>query len=302
MKHLLIGDNSFIGVNHLSQSKARETISELTISKMADVVNEAILNGAEGFAFSTHPTNEKILRTLREKNLPKQPFNIYPLLPYAEGYVRLANQVGMGGIFQHFISDLSLIGKVKMLLKGGISALTFDPIRFLKFYVDVEVDRYLRIKPKNAVLGSVLLHEVVTDLALAFGLTDLLSEYDKHIRRRYNVKPGYATRNFARFVKFFRESNLPLENIIIMAPFNKIGFQMPPSREECEKALSSLRMPDVLAVSLLAGGLLTLDDATEYLQSLPNLSGAVVGVSSIQHAQATFQKLRGLLHDEPTRT
>jgi hypothetical protein len=42
----------------------------------------------------------------------------------------------------------------------------------------------------------------------------------------------------------------------------------------------------------MAGGYLTLDRAPEYIRTLPNLSGIAVGVSSREHAQATFAELR----------
>ncbi|HKM49603.1 MAG TPA: hypothetical protein VJZ75_00325 [Candidatus Bathyarchaeia archaeon] len=297
MRSLLIGDNSFIGVSHLAQSKARETMSRLNIPAMANVVDEAIQNGASGFSFSTHPTNQKILQRLHEEDLPKRSFDIYPILPYAEGYVRLANEVGMVGIIKHFMSDLSLTSKTKTLLKGGISAVTFDPVKLLKFYIEVEVERYLRIKPKTATLRSILLHEVVTDLALAFNSRELFTEYDKHIRNKFHVIPGYVTRNFARFVRFFHESDMSLDDTVIMTPFNKAGFQMNPSRESCETALSSLnREVNVIAMSALAGGYLALDEAVDYLRSLPKLSGTIVGVSSTQHAQTTFRAFSKLLN------
>jgi hypothetical protein len=297
MKTLLIGDNSFIGVSHLAQSRARETISRLNIPLMASIVDEAIRNGATGFSFSTHPTNQRILQTLSEMETPPHPLDIYLMLPYAEGYVRLANERGMVGVIKHFMSNLSLRGKTKALLKGGISAITLDPIKLLKVYTEAEIERYLRIKPKSATVRSVLLHEVVTDLALSFRCRELFHEYDKHIRQKLHVKPGYVTRNFAHFVEFFQESNLPMEDIVIMAPFNKAGFQMNPSRETCEAALSSLkREPTVIAMSVLAGGYFTLDEALEYVQSLSNLSGVIVGVSSTQHAHATFRTLSKLLN------
>jgi len=299
MRSLLIGDNSFIGVSHLAQSKARETMSRLNIPAMANVVEEAIQNGASGFSFSIHPTNQKILQRLHEENLPKRSFDIYPILPYAEGYVRLANEVGMGGIIKHFMSDLSLTSKTKTLLKGGISAATLDPVKLLKFYTEVEIERYLRIKPKTATLRSILLHEVVTDLALAFSSRTLFIEYDKHIRKKFHVTPGYVTRNFARFVQFFHESNMSLKDTVIMTPFNKAGFQMNPSREKCEAALSSINHEgNVIAMSVLAGGYLTLDEARDYLQSLRNISGAIVGVSSKQHAQTTFRAFSKLLNQD----
>jgi arginine repressor len=90
---------------------------------------------------------------------------------------------------------------------------------------------------------------------------------------------------------------MPLKDTVIMTPFNKAGFQMNPSRETCETALSSLNQEvNVIAMSTLAGGYLALDEAIDYLQSLPKLSGTIVGVSSTHHAQTTFRTFSKLLN------
>lgn len=296
MKSLLIGDNPFIGVSHLAQSRARDTLSKLNIPAMTNVVSEAMRYGASGFSFSTHPTNRLILQSLKQMDVP---LDLYPVLPYAEGYVRLANEVGMTGLIKHFMSDLSLASKTRILLKGGISAASLNPLKMLNLYVDVEIDRYLNVKPDRSSLKSILLHEVITDLALAFRSKELFIEYDRHVRKKFHTSPGYVTRNFARFVQFFDESQLSLDNVTVMTPFNKAGFQMNPSREECEAALTSIhKNVKVIGMSVLAGGYLTVEEATGYLNGLPNLFGATIGVSSISHAQSTFQKFSKLLDNQ----
>lgn len=70
-----------------------------------------------------------------------------------------------------------------------------------------------------------------------------------------------------------------------------LGFQMNPSRDECERALRSLDDPFLIAISVLAAGYLRLEDAAEYLASLPNIKGAAVGVSKQKHAEQTFTLL-----------
>ena len=75
-----------------------------------------------------------------------------------------------------------------------------------------------------------------------------------------------------------------------MTPFNSIGFQMSPSREACELCLSGLSDADVIAMSIMAGGYLNLDQAFQYLRTLPKLSGVAIGASSKEHAEETFRK------------
>jgi hypothetical protein len=90
----------------------------------------------------------------------------------------------------------------------------------------------------------------------------------------------------------FGSWNIDPARVIIAAPFNRIGFEMNPSREECERALRGLSEPCLIAISVLAAGYLGLDDAMDYIVSLPNVKGAALGVSKEKHARETFRLLR----------
>ena len=107
----------------------------------------------------------------------------------------------------------------------------------------------------------------------------------------FGIGPGFETRNFAYLIKKFKEWNIDLSEILIATPFNKVGFQMNPSKEECEKALAEVPESNVIAMSILASGYLKLPEATDYVESLPKIKGVVVGVSKENHAQETFRCL-----------
>ena len=295
LRSLLLGDNAFLGVSHLSQVRARERASQLDSKEIADVIEKAISSGASGFTFSLHPTNLEILKRLRGSGKLDRGFDLYPVLPYAEGYVRIANEKGTAGLIEEVLHRLPLSGKAKLLVRGSVSALKLDPTRMLRAYVDMELDSYLRVKPRLCKLRTVLLHDLVTDLGLAFRAKELFDSFAKHIRENYCVSPGFVTRNFVRFVEFFRDTGLPLRDTVIMTPFNKIGFQMNPSRQSCEGELSRFSEGNVVAMSIMAGGYLALDDAVEYIRALPNLSGIAVGASSQAQAERSFTKLRTLV-------
>jgi len=287
MKTFLIGDNAFIGVSHLSHDHARQRLKELRLEAISRVFETAFSCGATGSSFTVHPTNLLILDALENAGTIGN-FELYPILPYAAGYVRAVNEKGVSGLISDLISRYSFSDKAKLSLRAGLSTLALDPTGMMRTYIDAELLPIFRRKMK---LGSVLLHEVVTDLAVSFQSRNLIDSYMQHIRDKYSVKPGFVTRNLVRFVKFFRDVNLQVEDIVIMTPVNKIGFQMTPSREACEGCLSELHGANVIAMSILAGGYLNLDDAVEYVRHL-NLEGAVVGVSSEEHAKRVFTKLR----------
>jgi uncharacterized protein (DUF486 family) len=137
-----------------------------------------------------------------------------------------------------------------------------------------------------------MLHEIITDMALALDLDQIFKSYVDYVKR-LAIRPGFETRNFPYFVDKFREWGISLDQITVATPFNKIGFQMNPSRIECEKALS--RIPgstNLIAMSILAAGYLKLPEAMDYIRGLSNIKGVVIGVSKEHHASETFKFLK----------
>ena len=176
--------------------------------------------------------------------------------------------------------------------KSVLSTVAFDPTKILRAYVDLELGKCLSAVG-DASIGAVLLHEVLVDLCLSFGQVNLLNTFAEHVRDRYHTTPGFVTRNFVRFVEFSRD-NLSMEDSVIMAPFNSVGFQMNPSKKSCENCLATMSKGRVFAISVLAAGYLKLNEAVEYLKALPNVSGVAVGVSSVKHAVETFTLFKTL--------
>jgi hypothetical protein len=210
--------------------------------------------------------------------------NLYPLIPYAQGYVRKANEKGVVGMVTDALEPASTSMKFKILLKGGVSILRKDFLNILSTLIDVEM---LPFKGFN--IRAVFLHNVLTDLALSLKAQSIFEFYMDYIKDNYGVVPAFGTMNFARLVKSF--DGWGIKKPLIMASFNKAGFQMNPSREECERCLREYDV-DVLAMSTLAAGYLKPKEAYEYLFSLPNIESVVVGVSTKEHAEETFGVIR----------
>ncbi|MGA3297228.1 MAG: hypothetical protein ABSD41_07230 [Candidatus Bathyarchaeia archaeon] len=142
-----------------------------------------------------------------------------------------------------------------------------------------------------------LVHDIwkfLTDLCLGLKEVHLLDAFAQHIREKYHAKPGFVTYNLVSFVELFRKAGMIMKDVVIMTPFNSIGYQMSPSRQSCETCLSFLYQGDVIAMSIMAGGFLKVQEAINYVRSLPNFSGVAVGVSSKEHAHNTFTRLRAM--------
>jgi hypothetical protein len=288
---ILVGDNPFHGVSHLSQERARAREKDLLNPEYAAYLVElSVKNGAEGFMFSVDETTLSILRFLREKEAAKD-LKLYAITPAAYGYVRLIAPMGVGGLAKSFIKQVIISGNLKAVTMGLKGATFSDPVALLKSFLSYEISRIKSSSGKHMALESMMLHEIVTDMALALSLEWLFNSYIGFMKE-LEITPGFETRNFTYLISKLRKWSVDLNDVVIAAPFNKIGFQMTPSRIACERALKLLPKPNVIAISILAAGYLKLEEAIEYVKSLPNIKGAAVGVSKEKHANETFKTLK----------
>jgi len=297
-KALLVGDNPFHSISHLSQDRIKlrgEAVGHP--ERAASLILMSLDNGANGFMFSVDKTTLTILDVIREKGEIER-LSLYAIVPYAYEYVRLATQVGgIPGLAKTFVKQLISSGNVKAMILGVNGVLRASPVSVLKTYLAYEISRIRSSVGKKANLQSVLLHEVVTDMALALDSEWFFRAYID-LSSEYGFTPGFNTCNFAHLVNKLNEWDIDLSRIVIAAPFNKVGFQMNPSRADCEKALESVHEPILIAISVLAAGYLKLTEAIEYIAAFPNIRGVAVGVSKERHAYETFRFLKEKLASE----
>jgi len=287
-KALLVGDNPFHNISHLSQERTRFRDKTVTVPELAaDLILTAVDNGANGFMFSVSETTLAILRVLREKGRIDQ-LGLYAIVPYAYEYVRMSTQVGgISGLTKKVVGRIVATGNLKALATGFLGFLMTDPERLLKTYLIYEINRIRAAAGKRIDLESVMLHEVITDLALALNLDSIFKAHIDYMSE-LGITPGFNTCNFVYLVDKFREWNIDLGQVVVASPFNKVGFQMTTSQENNEAALRRLPKPIVIAISVLAAGYLKPLEALEYISTLPNLRGLAIGVSNKSHAIETF--------------
>jgi len=226
------------------------------------------------------------------KMLDQSDKDLYAIVPYAYEYVRLATRTGgLPSLAKRVVCQIAFSTNLLTVATSMIGLVKVDPVAFLKTYLIYDISRIRSASRKNARLKSVLLHEIVTEMGLAFNLDWLFKSYVDFLLK-LKIRPGFETRNFAYLVNKFREWNIDFSQITIAAPFNKIGFQMNPSRIECEKALDNVSGSEIVAMSILAAGYLRPSEAIEYIANLPNITHVVVGVSRERHASETFRLLK----------
>jgi len=287
---LLVGDNPFHGISHLSRERVRARSTDLTQENMqyaARLVKLSLENGANGFMVSVDESTLSILKILGEGNGVAN-MSLYAIVPYAYEYVRRSTQAGgVSGLAKSLAKEIIFSPNIKVVLTNIGGLIQFNPSSFLKVYVAYEMARIKNAVKGHYCLKSILLHEVITDMALALNLEQLFKSYIKFVEKS-DVRPGFETRNFAYLVKKFSEWNIDFNKITITASFNKIGFQMEPSKNECERALANVHGAEVIAMSILAAGYLSPMEAVTYINQLEEISGVVVGVSKERQAIETF--------------
>jgi hypothetical protein len=288
----LVGDNPFHGISHLTQDRSRKRSDEVGQSEYAaGLVVTALENGANGFMFSVSETTLSILREIRNTRNHEN-LELHAIVPYAYEYVRLATKVGgIPGLAKQMSKQVLRSMNLRAIGNGIKGVVTMDPNALMRTYILHEISRIRSAAGNNFNLVSVILHEIITEMALAFDLDWFFKSYIKFLRK-LRVKPGFETRNFALLVNKFRDWNIDFGAVSITSAFNKMGFQMNPSKTACEEALKEAKGADIIAMSILASGYLKPPEAINYIKALPNVTGIVVGVSKERHARETFSLLR----------
>ena len=287
----LVGDNPFHNISHLSQERTRERGYKHTApDQAAHLISIAAENGANGFLFSVSDTTLAILRALKKMGA-SEGLDLYPIVPYAYEYVRLATQVGgIPGLAKIFSKRLVTSGSLGAIVRSLDGIFRAQPPSLLKAYLTYEMNRVNAAKGKNSHIRSILLHEIIVDMALSLDLGWFFKEYSDFALKR-NLLLGFNTCNFAFLIDKLEEWDIDTSETLVAAPFNKIGFQMNPSKAVCEEALKAVQKPILIAISVLAAGYLKPTEAVDYLASLPNLRGAAIGVSKESHAREAFKLL-----------
>lgn len=284
VEELLLGDNPFIGVSHMSHEKAREERGEASIENKVSVIEAAVKGGATGFTFSTCALNLELLRYLRD-NRPRifESLNYYVLVPYAAQYVREATSAGTVQLIKRVLAG-------NISLKGLSFALWPRPVNLIKMFLQVELKEYLDILPRERV-KAVLLHEVLTELIVAFNLCHMVKELICHFQRR-GLSFGFETRNVGNLRYFLKNNKITVE--YVMTPLNPIGYQMSPSKKKAEESIIKLSTKGIkiIAINVLASGTVSPQQAMEYLSQFKECIFAVtVGTSKANRALENFRVL-----------
>jgi len=278
----MLGDNPFFGVDHLSHERARERADKFqTFDSVVEVIKCAHECGMKDMVVGTRPRLRELIDAIRKKSELISEIYFNPILPYAQEYVLKVSEKGMLGTMKEVLGGAGIGSELKILTKGGLGFLKKDLNDLFKVLIDVEL-----LKLKDVKIKTVYLHPLVTDLALALNMKGLFETFREQIHDKYKKQAGLSTKNFPALVSKLEEWDLKYSDI--MTSFNKAGFLMNPSKEECENVLSKYK-GGVTAMNVFAGGYYGLEETFQYASSLSNLKKIVIGASSVEHVKQTFE-------------
>jgi len=244
MTKLLFGDNQFFGVNHMSEEKARaQAMKFQDLAAIIKVLDDAYEEGVKTFMCTTHDRVAQVCEHVRANPERYADYEFYPCMPYAHKY---ANAVTEHGPIEALKKILPNEGAVGALLKSGVAVARQD-------------------------------FETLAQLLLDLGAKEGLRIFADHIRNRYGAEPGFITMNLPMLLDALEE--VGVDNPIVCANINKIGFRMCGGLEAYETALATRRFRPV-AMSVLASGAIPARAAIEYVCRQPNMEAIVFGASS----------------------
>jgi hypothetical protein len=285
MDRIIMGDNQFFGVNHMSEEKGMsKAIKFQDTSAIIDVLDMAYDCGIHAFSFTTHDRVQQICDHFRTNPEKYSDLRLYPALPYAHKYAHLVNEKGLlGAIKDVLVSDNTAGQIVSMMARGGALAFTQDPVETMKLLIDIEMKMFRGLNIK-----AIFLQNIVTDLLLGIGIKEVFIAFVEYIEKKYKVPAGFMTLNMPMLVDFLLDCGI--ENPVVCSAINKIGFQMNPDIASYEQTLRSRSfMP--LAMSVMAAGAVPPQEAFEYIVSLRSVKSILFGASTRAHIEQTMELL-----------
>lgn len=270
MDRLLFGDNQFFGVNHMSEEKARaQSMRFQDIQAVIRVLDEAYDEGVKSFMCTTHERIEHICIHMRENPSRYKDFMFMPCMPYAHKYANAVTEDGMLGALKRFLPDE---GFLNAAMRGGMSFAKKDIEGIITLLVDAEMKMFNGLNTP-----VIFLQNVVVDLLLGLGFKEAFRIFASHVKTRYNAEPGFITMNMPMLLDVLED--VGVENPIVCANINKIGFRMCGGFDEYQRVLSEKKFR-AIAMSVFASGAIAPKEAIEWVCKLPNIESIVFGASS----------------------
>jgi hypothetical protein len=284
MDRILFGDNQFFGVNHMSEEKARaQAMRFQSTASIIEVLDAAYQEGIRTFMCTTHDRVAEVCDYFRTNAERYPDYAFYPCMPYAHKYANAVTEHGMLEALRMFLPQ---DGAISAMFKGGVALANKDVDTIMRLLVDAEMKMFNGLKTP-----VVFIQNVITDLLLGLRLDHMFRVFHDHVRAQYGAEPGFITMNVPRLLDAL--DRLGIDNPIVCANINKIGFRMCGGVAAYEKAIAERRFRPV-AMSVLASGAIAPREAIEYVCAQPRIESIVFGASSRSNIRQTASLIKQL--------
>lgn len=285
---IILGDNQFFGINHRSQEKSEEMLKRFgNIDNIFEVYDNAFECGVKAVMLNSNEKAVAICDRFRDNKTKYGDIAWYPSIPYAYKYANMVNELGIfPAINETIFKGNSAKGVLGMMAKGVTAAITKDAMKMMEMLIDVEYKMFRGLNVK-----AFFLQNIVTDLILGYNIKEVFEHFCEYIRKKYKVIPGFVTLNLPYLLSKFQEWGI--EDVVISSSINAAGFNMHPSKEECEKliAANDPSKYQLIAMNVLASGSISPKESFDYINSL-NIQSVVFGASSKAHIQSTVNSIK----------
>lgn len=276
MDRVILGDNQFFGINHMSEDKAQAQSERFQkLDAIIDVIDIAYDAGIRGFMFNTHDRVGDICDYFRSHPTRYADIRIYPSMPYAHKYANAVNESGLIGALNQFVFSGGSAGDAaSTMVRGGLTVVKRDLMEVMRILVDLEMKMF-----RDLNVQAVFLQNIVTDLLLGFKQGDVFSAFNAHVRNSYGVDAAFNTMNLPALVELLEQTDVA--NPLICSSVNQIGYLMSPNVASYEETLARSRFRP-MAMSILASGAVPVKDAVQYVVDA-GVESIVFGASSRNH-------------------
>jgi len=282
VERILFGDNQFFGINHFSEEKARQQAMKFQdLGAILEVLQSALNAGVAGFMCTTHDTVGQIADEVRAHPDKWEGFRFYPGMPYAHKYANAVTELGYVGTLKKVIPSG---GMLDTLTRGTRAVLSKDIESVMAMLVDAEMKMFDGLETP-----VVFLQNVVTDLILGLGASDVFASFANYVKRRYKAEAGFFTMNLPKLLKALNDAGV--ENPIVCANVNKAGFRMSGGIEGYREAAANYPAR-VIAMSVFASGGISPREAIEWVTNEPYVESIVFGASSRANIENTVGLIR----------
>jgi hypothetical protein len=277
MDRLLFGDNQFFGVNHMSEEKARAQLMQFRdVDAMMKVLDAAYDEGVTTFMCTTHDRVAEICDLVRANPSRYADFTFFPCMPYAHKYANAVTDEGVLGAVKKFLPQEGLLDAA---MRGGLSLAKKDIEGVATLLIDAEMKMFHGLRTP-----VIFLQNVVVDFLLGLGFDEAFRIFADHVRKRYGAEPGFITMNLPKLLDVLER--VGVDNPIVCANINKIGFRMCGGVEEYELAFETRRFR-AIAMSVFASGAIPPAEAIEWVCKYPQIESIVFGASSRRNIRST---------------